>query len=112
MHGVGGVADGRVSIRKMDVVAKELGLEFNKDKCFFSIIGSRKQKLHFAGNYAPSAWLCKCKIEVETEFHLTSGYCPIYGDLVEENMDMSDDETLVNLFNKVLDRRDQLDNLV
>ena len=70
--------------------------------------------LHFAGNYGKDKmflktnWLCQCGIR-EEESHLTSGKCPIYGDLVNPNDDISNDEILVRLFSSVLKRRENIE---
>ena len=72
--------------------------------------------LPFGGNYshdkkrfASSNWLCKCQEAKEEEIHLTSGHCKVYGDLAEKYTDLTDDNSLVQLFQEVLARRDQLD---
>ena len=70
--------------------------------------------LPFAENYkhdkrfAKSNWLCRCGYS-EDENHLTSGLCPIYGDLVSKDLDFSLDEYLVLLFTDILERRDELE---
>ena len=38
-----------------------------------------------------------------------SGQCKVYGDLSRKLSDLTDDDTLVQLFTEVLARRDQLD---
>ena len=53
--------------------------------------------------------LCRCKEAREEESHLLSGQCKVFGDLAEGFSDFSNDESLVQLFSAVLDRRDQLD---
>ena len=69
----------------------------------------------FAGNYfhdrrfAGSQWLCKCQEAREEEAHLLSGLCKVYGDLTLQYDDFSDDNNLINFFNDVLARREQLD---
>ena len=69
----------------------------------------------FAGNFshdrrfASSNWLCKCEEAKEEEIHITSGHCKVYGDLTEKYTDLTDDNSLVQLFTEVLARRDQLD---
>ena len=71
--------------------------------------------LPFAGNYshdrrfASTNWLCRCKQSREEESHLSSGKCPIFGDLKSQFGDLSDDSNLVQFFREVLERRDQLD---
>ena len=69
----------------------------------------------FAGNYSNdkrfsrSGWLCKCKMAREEEGHLISGQCPVYGDLTHQFSDLTNIDNLIQFFNEVLDRRDQLD---
>ena len=69
----------------------------------------------FAGNYsnnkryARSGWLCKCKMAREEEGHLLSGKCTVYGDLTQNFSDLTDIDSLVQFFNQVLERRDDLD---
>ena len=71
----------------------------------------------FAGNYSKdrrfssSEWLCRCKESREEESHLTSGKCKLFGDLKERFGDLHDDENLVQFFQEVLTRRDEIDNL-
>ena len=40
---------------------------------------------------------------------MLSGQCKVYGDLIEKYPDLTSDESLVQLFTDVLERRDQLD---
>ena len=74
--------------------------------------------LPFAGNfsndrrYAKTSWLCKCQEAKEEECHLTSGQCKVYGDLTEKYSDLTDVNSLVQLFQEVLARRDKLDKLL
>ena len=69
----------------------------------------------FAENYAndkrfaATNWLCRCNIERETEAHLTSGTCPVFGDLVRKDFDFTKDKDLVLFFSQVLERRDTID---
>ena len=71
--------------------------------------------LAFAGNYshdrrfAKSDWLCKCKEAREEELHLLSGQCKVYGDLTHKYSNLTDDNALVDFFQEVLARREQLD---
>ena len=77
---------------------------------------SRFGLLVFAGNYkndkrfAQSNWLCRCGEAQEDESHLRSGKCEVFGDIVERFSDLSQDESLVQFFAAVLERRDQLDD--
>ena len=70
----------------------------------------------FAGNYAhnrkyaKSDWLCRCKEDKEEESHITSGSCKVYGDLTSQFGDLKEDSNLVDFFNAVLDRRDNLED--
>ena len=67
--------------------------------------------LAFAGNYqhdkrfAKSNWLCRCNKAQEDESHLRSGNCKVIGDIVERFSDLSQDESLVQFFDTVLERR-------
>ena len=69
----------------------------------------------FAGNYthdrkyAKSDWLCRCRRSSETESHLMSGGCSVYGDLIENFGNLTEDNNLVQFFKAVLDRRETLD---
>ena len=69
----------------------------------------------FAGNYsndrrfASSDWLCRCRESREEESHLTSGNCKVFGDLKEKFGNLHDDENLVQFFQEVLARRDEID---
>ena len=66
----------------------------------------------FAGNYInynkyeKTNWLCTCMERVESEDHLISGSCVVFGDLVPKGSDMRKSENLVILFNAILERRD------
>ena len=70
----------------------------------------------FAGNYthnrkyAKSDWLCRCKEDKEEESHITSGSCKVYGDLTSQFGDLKEDSNLLDFFNAVLDRRDNLED--
>ena len=59
---------------------------------------------------AQSNWLCRCGEAQEDESHLRSGKCKVFGDIVERFSDLSQDESLVQFFAAVLERRDQLDD--
>ena len=69
----------------------------------------------FAGNYskdksfARSNWMCKCLESKESESHLMSGECKVYGAIALKYSDLSDDSNLVYLFTGILVRRDILD---
>ena len=69
----------------------------------------------FAGNYskdksfARSNWMCKCLESKESENHLMSGECKVYGDIALKYSDLADDNNLVYLFTEILARRDILD---
>ena len=71
--------------------------------------------LPFAGNYAKdkrfarSDWLCKCREAKEDESHLISGNCDVYGEIRRKYSSLDDDNQLVNFFNEVLSRRDELE---
>ena len=71
--------------------------------------------LAFAGNYSHDRrfskldWLCKCKEAKESELHLTSGRCKVYGDLTHKFSNLTDDDALVQFFQEVLARREVLD---
>ena len=69
----------------------------------------------FAGNYkhnnkfAKSSWLCGCRGAVEEEGHIVSGHCEVYSDLRKQFGDLGEDKHLVNYFQAVLDRREELE---
>ena len=71
--------------------------------------------LAFAGNYshdrrfAKSDWLCQCQEAREEELHLLSGQCKVYGDLTHKYSNLTDDNALVDFFQEVLARREELD---
>jgi hypothetical protein len=80
------------------------------------IFKSRVGLLPFAGNFthdkkfSKTNWLCRCGMK-EIESHLTSGSCPIYGDIWQGRGDLRKDENLVKFFSAVLERRSLLDRL-
>jgi hypothetical protein len=69
----------------------------------------------FAGNYskdpkyAKSDWLCLCKQSTESESHLLTGTCKVYGDLKSVFGNLEEDMNLVQFFRAVVDRRDSLE---
>ena len=71
--------------------------------------------LPFAGNYSKDArfahtnWLCRCGEAKEEESHLMSGNCSVYGEIRRSYSDLNDDKQLVDFFNEVLSRRDELE---
>ena len=76
---------------------------------------TRVSMMPFAGNFShdkrflKSDWLCQCEQEREKEDHLLSGQCPVYGDLISEESDFSQDDELVRLFTHILARRERLE---
>ena len=76
---------------------------------------TRYGMLPFAGNYtkdkrfARSDWLCKCGESKEDESHLLSGNCEVYGEIMNNYSNLNDDKQLVDFFNEVLARRDELE---
>ena len=80
------------------------------------IFKSRVGLLPFAGNYSNDKkylrtnWLCRCG-EKETEYHITTGACPIYEDIWRTKGDVKNDDDLLQFFSAVLERRDLLDKL-
>ena len=76
---------------------------------------SRYGQRPFAGNfskdkrYSKSDWLCRCGAEREKELHITSGDCQVYADIRGKYSTFEKDDDLVNFFNEVLARRDQID---
>ena len=76
---------------------------------------TRVKMMPFAGNFthdrrfSKTEWLCKCRQIKEVEGHLTSGKCPVYGDIRERYTDLKNDDDLVHFFQEVLDRREMLD---
>ena len=73
--------------------------------------------LPFAGNYSHDVrfkrtdWLCRCGKAREEEQHLTSGKCETYRDIYERHKDLSNDEALLDFFQEILQRRDELDEV-
>ena len=71
--------------------------------------------LPYAGNfshnkkYAKTEWLCQCKQEKEEEGHILSGKCNVYSDLISQFGDLAEDKNLVQFFQAVLDRREELE---
>ena len=53
--------------------------------------------------------ICKCKRELESEPHLLSGQCEVFGDIRANYGDLKDDESLVRFLKEVLDMRDSID---
>ena len=80
------------------------------------IFKTRVGLLPFAGNFshdkrfAKSNWLCRCGMK-ETESHISSGTCQIYGDIWQARGDLRNDEDLVKFFSAVLERRSLLERL-
>ena len=69
----------------------------------------------FAGNFkkdkrfSGSGGICRCKRNDESEPHLLSGECEVFGDIREKYGELKDDESLVRFFKEVLERRDLID---
>ena len=69
----------------------------------------------FAGNFkkdkrfSGSGGICRCKRNEESEPHLLSGECEVFGDIREKYGELKDNESLVSFFKEVLERRDLLD---
>ena len=59
--------------------------------------------------YAKTEWLCQCKREKEEEGHILSGKCNVYSDLISQFGDLAEDKNLVQFFQAVLDRREELE---
>ena len=76
---------------------------------------TRVKMLPFAGNFSHdrrfsrTEWLCKCRQAREVEGHLTSGKCPVYGDIKGGYANLDNDDDLVKFFQEILDRREMLD---
>ena len=72
--------------------------------------------LPFAGNFKNDkrfsgiGGLCRCKRVFEDEPHLLSGNCEVFGEIRGKYGDLKDDESLVSFLNKVLEKRDALDD--
>ena len=70
--------------------------------------------LDFAGNYRNSSkfksseGLSRCRKQKEQELHILSGSCEIYG-YIRQKHKISDDESLMNFFLEVLQRREELE---
>ena len=79
-----------------------------------SHFATRVGMLPVAGNFrhdrrfARTDWLCRCGLEREEERHLTDS-CPLYRDIREQYSSLEDDDQLVDFFQQMLQRRDQLD---
>ena len=101
------------------IVGEDYGKkEYISRKNIFSVRHQYRTRFgleNFAGNYsndrrfASSEWLCRCKEAREEESHLTSGRCKVFGDLKERFGDLHNDDNLVQFFQEVLARRDELD---
>jgi hypothetical protein len=101
------------------IVGEDYGKkEYISRKNIFSVRQQYRTRFgleNFAGNYsndrrfASSEWLCRCKEAREEESHLTSGRCKVFGDLKERFGDLHNDDNLVQFFQEVLARRDELD---
>ena len=76
---------------------------------------TRTRMLPFASNYpkdrkfSKSNWLCRCTKENESESHLKSGQCEVYGDLKDKYTNLDDDNQLAMFFEDVLERRTTLE---
>ena len=79
-----------------------------------SYFATRVSMQPIAGNFrqdrrfARTQWLCRCEREREEERHLTDS-CPLYKDIRQPYSNLEDDDQLVGFFQKMLDRRDQID---
>ena len=62
-------------------------------------------------SFAKTNWLCKCKQAREEELHLVLGQCQVYGDLTHKFSNLTDDNSLVQFFQEVLARREEMDKL-
>ena len=77
---------------------------------------TRTMMLKFAGNFshdrrfAATGWLCRCGLEREQVYHLTSATCPTYRHIFLKYEDLTGDEDLARFFGEVLARRDSLDS--
>ena len=71
----------------------------------FEFAENFKNDQRFAGNNG----LCKCRRQRESEPHLLSGQCEIFGEIRANYGDLKDDESLVRFFKEVLDLRESLD---
>ena len=101
------------------IVAEDFGRKpYISKKNIFSVrqqYSTRFGLENFAGNYSndrrfsSSEWLCRCEEAREEESHLTSGKCKVFGDLNERLGDLHNDENLVQFFQEVLARRDEID---
>ena len=65
------------------------------------------QNYKHSNMYEKTNWLCACMERKESEDHLLSGNCAVYGDLIDEKFCADNDEELVSLFKSILDRRDK-----
>ena len=71
--------------------------------------------LDFADNYkndkrfSGEGGLCRCRRDRESEPHLLSGQCEVFGEIRANYGDLKDDESLVRFFKEVLDKRDSID---
>ena len=69
----------------------------------------------FAGNYSKdrrfgrTEWLCHCKEAKEEESHLISGNCEVYKEIWSKYDNLNDDMELVNFFNEILAKREEID---
>ena len=62
------------------------------------------------GSRDPNALeLCKCGEAREEESYLISGNCEVYGEIRHNYSNLNDDKQLVDFFNEVLSRRDELE---
>ena len=71
----------------------------------FEFAENYRNDKRFAGNNG----LCKCRRQRESEPHLLSGQCEVFGEIRANYGDLKDDESLVRFFKEVLDLRESLD---
>ena len=71
----------------------------------FEFAANYKNDKRFTGN----GGLCKCKRERESEPHLLSGKCEVFGSIRSNYGDLKDDGSLVKFFKEILEMRDTLD---
>ena len=94
--------------RKKYLQEKNIGDARTHYRACFGLLAFARNYSHDR-KYAKSDWLCKCQQSSESESHLMTGSCKVYGDLNEEFGDLREDTNLVNFFKAVLDRRDLIE---
>ena len=111
------MAEGKIKCTKImsELYGRKLYMSTYRLYMARQIFCTRVQMQPFGTNYRhdkrfkKSNFMCKCAKSEESESHLISGKCAIYGDLRKKHEDIEDDRKLTDFFLAILDRRERLE---